>query len=81
MWYILILQYVVAGDKMRNWLRNIRGDRTQAEVADICDMSQQFYSAIETGLRTPKPKVAQRMGAGLGFDWTIFYKEADRDAS
>lgn len=38
----------------------IRGDRSQAEMANLLDMSQQQYSNIENGKRGIKPKFFRR---------------------
>lgn len=38
----------------------IRGDRSQAEMANLLDMSQQQYSNIENGKRGIKPNFFRR---------------------
>jgi len=61
--------------KKRAWLIELRKDRSQFEVADAVGISQNFYSWIELGERTPSPKVAKKIGKLLDFDWTRFYEE------
>ena len=61
--------------KKRAWLIELRKDKSQLEVADAVGISQNFYSWIELGERTPSPKVAKKIGELLGFDWTRFYEE------
>ena len=58
-WYILKLQIVVKGVIIlkRDKLINLRGSRTQDELANELGISQQHYSAIENGTRTPTPKL------------------------
>ena len=60
---------------MRDWLINMRGKTTQQAIADQCGISQNFYSWIEQGKRTPSVDVAKRIAAVLGFEWTRFYDE------
>ncbi len=60
---------------MRTWLRELRGNRSQIEVAQECGISYQMYNFIENGHRRPSPEVAQRLGEALGFDWTIFFSD------
>lgn len=60
---------------MRNWLIDLRGKKTQQLIADQCGISQNFYSWIEQGKRTPSVDVAKKIAAVLGFEWTRFYDE------
>jgi len=60
---------------MRKWLADIRGERTQAEVAALCGISQNYYSYIETGEKRPAVDTAKKIASALGFDWTLFYEE------
>lgn len=60
---------------MRKWLIDIRGKRTQTEIATLCGISQNFYSCIETGERKPSVEVAKKIASVLGFDWTKFYED------
>lgn len=58
----------------RYWLIELRKERTQQEVASLSGISQNYYSWIESGKRTPRPEIAKKMAAVLGFDWTKFYE-------
>lgn len=60
---------------MRKWLQNIRGERTQQEIARECGISQNFYCWIETGERTPSVETAKAIAEVLGFNWTRFFEE------
>jgi len=60
---------------LRNWLREIRADKSQEYVAKVVGISQQMYSWIERGERTPSVEVAKKIAAVLGFDWTRFYED------
>jgi putative transcriptional regulator len=62
---------------LRKWLLDLRKGRTQAEIAEAVGISQQMYSAIERGERWPSVKVAKRLAAVLGFDWTRLYDDND----
>jgi len=61
----------------RTWLIMLRGDKSQIEVAESAGISQNFYSWIELGKRTPRPDVAKKIADVLGFDWTKFYEDED----
>lgn len=60
---------------MRNWLIDLRGKKTQQLIADQCGISQNFYSWIEQGKRTPSVDVAKKIAAALGFEWTRFFDD------
>ena len=66
---------------MRSWLREIRENRgvTQNTVAEMAGISQNYYSAIETGERGNPLNVdiAKKIAAALGFNWTRFYDEPE----
>lgn len=47
----------------------------QADLADATEVSLQYIWMIENGERKPSVKVAKRLAAVLGFDWTEFFKE------
>ena len=59
---------------MRTWLRVFRQTKglSEKDVAQRVGISQTAYHYIETGERTPTTRTAQRIAAGLGFDWTAF---------
>ncbi len=59
----------------RQWLIDKRKERglEQFEVSQLADITQQYYSYIECGMRRPSPDIAQKLGEILGFDWTLFF--------
>ena len=57
----------------REWLINIRGDRTQLEIANVVDLSRSAYVNIELGNRSPSVEVAKKIANELKFDWTKFF--------
>lgn len=59
------------------WLKNIRVDRgkTQEQVAEEVQMARGAYANIENGERRPSVRVAKRIAAVLGFEWTRFFEE------
>lgn len=67
---------------MLDWLLEKRGELSQAKVAEKAGITQQQYSHIELGIRSPSVKTAMRLGAALGFDWTRFFstENAQREA-
>ncbi len=47
---------------------------TQAELAQVLNVSQRMVAACELGERRPAPELAQRISAELGMKWTDFYR-------
>ena len=64
----------------RAWLIQVRGDQSQATVAQTCGISQQYYCNIEQGTRRPSVQLAKAIAKALGFDWQLFYED-DRESS
>lgn len=54
--------------------RKAKGLR-QTDLAQAAQISQSLVTLIESGIRKPSVKVAKRIAAVLGFDWTEFFKE------
>ena len=63
-----------------NWLKAIRGNTSQREVAEKSEITQAFYCEIEAGKKRPSVAVAKKIAATLGFEWTRFFDEEDRAA-
>lgn len=55
-------------------LRKEQGLR-QSDLAAAAKVTTQYIWMLENGERKPSVKVAQRIAAVLGFDWTEFFKE------
>ena len=51
---------------------------TAKEVAVMCGLSEGGYSLIENEKRKPSVKTAKRIAEVLGFDWTMFFEEGER---
>ncbi|MBC8537300.1 helix-turn-helix transcriptional regulator [Feifania hominis] len=60
---------------MRKWLVELRGNRSQQDVAKASGISQSFYASIEIGTRRPSVEVAKRIANVLGFEWQQFYED------
>jgi DNA-binding XRE family transcriptional regulator len=63
---------------MRHWLKELRkesSDMTQKELANKVGISRTMITEIENGNANPSVKVAKRIAAVLGFDWTRFYED------
>ena len=58
--------------------RKARG-LTQAELAAVVGVSQRMIAAIEGDERRPSADLAQRIGAELGFPWTVFFDQSVAD--
>jgi len=54
---------------MREWLRELRmkNSLSQKKIAQMIEISQNYYSNIENGNRRPSPQVAKRIADILGF--------------
>lgn len=63
----------------REFLVGIRGNKTQSEVANKCELSRSMYAQIETGDRTPSVTTAKRIAEVLSFDWIIFFDDKCHD--
>ena len=61
----------------RDWLKKKRLEKniSQEKVAKMCEITQEYYSLLEKGLRQPAVKVAKKLGRVLDFNWEEFYKE------
>ena len=58
---------------MRDWLIEIRGNRSQQKVADQIGIAQSTYASLETGVRNPSVKMAKRIAEAMHFEWTRFF--------
>lgn len=58
-----------------SWMSEIRGGRSQYEMAREIGIPQSTYASIETGARNPSVSMAKRIAAVMGFEWTRFYEE------
>lgn len=52
---------------------------TLKQVADASHVSESYCSLIERGVCVPSVKAAKRIAEVLGFDWTLFFEEADKE--
>lgn len=59
-----------------DWLKEIRGAKSQREVAEQAGITQAFYCEIESGKKRPSVPVAKKIAAILGFEWTRFFDYA-----
>ena len=48
---------------------------SQQAVADLVQVAQSSIAQYETGDRTPRPPLAKKIAALVGFDWKLFYDE------
>jgi len=63
---------------MRHWLKELRsesGNMTQEQLAKKVGISRTMITEIENGNANPSVKVAKKIAAVLGFDWTRFYDD------
>lgn len=66
-----------------NFLKEARKNAglTQAEVAKKAGIKQPTYCNIENSERKPSVEMAKRIGETLGFPWTRFFEEEDRESA
>ncbi len=62
---------------MRKWLIELRGERSQQNVADEIGISQSAVASIEAGTRNPSVDMAKKIAKVLGFEWTKFFEEQE----
>ena len=48
---------------------------TMRQVCDEVDISEGYYSMIESGERRPSVETAKKIAAVLRFDWTQFFPD------
>lgn len=51
---------------------------TQEDVAKKCGISRSSYSNIEIGARRPSVDTAKAIASALGFDWTRFFEDEQK---
>ncbi len=59
----------------REWLKEIRGKRTQKEMSEALGISRQYYSQLELGLRGTSYTTACKLAEKLGIPWSKFYED------
>jgi len=69
----------IEGGETVEWLKEIRGSKSQQAVADDIGIAQSTYASIETGSRKPSVTMAKKIAAAMGFNWTRFYEETTCD--
>lgn len=62
-------------------LKAIRRKRgiTGTALCEKAGLSASGLSMIETGRRRPSVKLAKRLGAALGVDWTLFFEDGGQN--
>lgn len=62
---------------MRNWLHDIRKEQdfTMNKVAEAANISESYYSMIESGNRGVPVETAKKIATVLNFSWTRFYED------
>jgi len=62
---------------MRSWLKELRHESnlTQEQLARMVGISRTMVTEIENGNANPSVKVAKKIAAVLGFDWTSFFED------
>lgn len=58
----------------REWLKEIRGKRTQKEMSEALGISRQYYSQLELGVRGTSYATACNLAEKLGVTWSRFYE-------
>ena len=66
---------------MRSWLKELRhkSHLTQEQLAKMVGISRTMVTEIENGNANPSVKVAKKIAAVLGFDWTRFFEDECED--
>lgn len=69
------LRNILEVKKLRHWLIELRGNRSQESTAKSIGITRGAYANIELGKRNPSVTLAKRIGDTLNFDWTLFLKK------
>jgi putative transcriptional regulator len=64
---------------VRQWLKELRqrSNLTQEQLAKMVGISRTMITEIENGKANPSVKVAKKIAAVLGFNWTRFFDDED----
>lgn len=62
-------------------LRKLRGNRTQAELAELANIPFRTYQNLEGGTYWPEYKNVRAIAAALGVPETRLFKDPDLEAS
>ncbi len=65
--------------KKRAWLRELRGDRTQQEIADEMGINRAYYCQLENGQRGISVPLARKVASKLNIPWTYFFEDGEMD--
>jgi putative transcriptional regulator len=59
----------------REWLERLRKEKnlTHQDVANLVQISRQYYGMIESGKRDPSVSTAKKIGSLFNIDWTVFF--------
>lgn len=59
-------------------LKDIRVEKnlTMKQVSVSAGISESYYCLLEKGIRRPSISVAKKLGAALGFDWTLLFDDS-----
>ena len=60
--------------------KRLKKNLTMRQVSEASNISESFYSMIESGERRPSVETAKKIAAVLGFDWTLFYPDEKKGA-
>ena len=62
---------------MRSWLKELRhkSHLTQEQLAKMVGISRTMVTEIANGNANTSVKVAKKIAAVLGFDWTRFFED------
>lgn len=58
---------------VREWLVEIRGNRTHQQISVLTGVSRNYYTEIENGVKTPSVEIAKKLAEALRFNWTLFF--------
>lgn len=61
----------------RTWLIELRGEKTQKEMADLLEISRAYYSQLELGIRGASVDTARKLAPRLGIPWTRFFEDGE----
>jgi len=65
----------------RPWLKELRGERTQEEMARHLGINRAYLAQLELGTRGISPERAKQLAKILDISWTRFFEDEEDESA
>lgn len=65
----------------RPWLKTLRGERTQEEMARHLGINRAYLAQLELGTRGISPERAKQLAKILDISWTRFFEDEEDESA